>query len=464
MMRASAAVLAACLAQAVGATTPADYAYVFPIDTAASATAGSSAWQIELTPDVYRFVQDADLRDLEVFNAEGHPVPLGRITIEPTATARERSAVLPVLDLPASTKATTASDLRLVIDRDADGRLRRIDAGEQPAATKSARDWLVDASALDRPIERLTLSWREPASGIVARFMIEAGDDLEHWRTAGNGTVLVLEQQGARLERRDIALGGVRAKYLRLRRLDDGDAISGLAVEARSVEHGLAAPARAWILATPKAASADARAPAGTSRFEYTLAAALPVDMARVELANDNALAQVALLARSSDAPISPWTRVAALTAFRLRQANEPLRNGDVDVRSMQRLGEFRIEAPTTIANAPQLTLGWRPDRFVFLAEGNAPYVLAAGSRSARRPDYPIGPALASLSATLGHNWQPPFAALAGAQASAGDLALLAPPPPLPWRRWLLWAILAGGAALIAALSLSLLRDAKPPE
>jgi hypothetical protein len=34
----------------------------------------------------------------------------------------------------------------------------------------------------------------------------------------------------------------------------------------------------------------------------------------------------------------------------------------------------------------------------------------------------------------------------------------------LPWRRWLLWAILVGGAGLIATLALSLLRGAKPPE
>ena len=100
----------------------------------------------------------------------------------------------------------------------------------------------------------------------------------------------------------------------------------------------------------------------------------------------------------------------------------------------------------------------------MFLAEGNAPYVLAAGSRSARRPDYPIEPALASLRATLGKDWQPPVAKLGVAQASGWRCALRTPPLPLPWRRWLLWAILVGGALLIAGLALSLLRGAKPPQ
>ena len=76
---------------------------------------------------------------------------------------------------------------------------------------------------------------------------VDASDDLQNWRNSGTATVLALEQQGARLERREIPLGGVRAKYLRLRRLDDGSAIVGLRAEARSVEHTRALPARAWV-------------------------------------------------------------------------------------------------------------------------------------------------------------------------------------------------------------------------
>ena len=465
MIRALALSLSFAATSAVAANTPADYAYVFPLATTAQAGGtADSAWRFELTPDVYRFVQDANLRDIEVFNAEQRPVPLARITTEPTMTAREERSALPVLELPASPASPSSSDLRLVIDRDADGRLRRIDAGEGGRAAASARDWLVDASAFDHSIESLTLSWREPASGIVARFAVEAGDDLEHWRSAANGTVLVLEQQGARLERRDIALGGVRTKYLRLRRLDDGAAIAGLAVEARSVERGRSAPPRVWIAASPTPLSTDANEPSRATRFQYSLIAALPIESARIELANDNALAEINLLARSTDAATAPWTRLAMLTAFRLRQGDEPLRNGDIDVRPDSRLREFRIESATTIAEAPKLTLAYRPDSFVFLAEGSGPYLLAAGSASARRPDYPIEPALASLRASLGKDWQPPLASLGAAQASGGDAVLHAPPAPTPWRRWLLWAILIGGAALSAALSLSRLRGAKPPE
>ena len=57
------------LVRSASAAAPSDYAYLFPIDTSAAAASGSSAWRIDLTPDVYAWVQDPALRDIEVFNA-----------------------------------------------------------------------------------------------------------------------------------------------------------------------------------------------------------------------------------------------------------------------------------------------------------------------------------------------------------------------------------------------------------
>ena len=461
MMRAIVCALALGIARVATASAPSDYAYVFPVE--AKTPGDASAWRIELTPEVYRYVQDANLRDVEIFNADGKPVPMARIAVESAATSHEERAALAVLELP-TTATATSNDLRLVIDRDADGRLRRIDAGEGTRDVKPSRDWLVDASAFAHPIDALTLAWREPASGIVARFAVDASDDLEHWRDIATGTVLALEQGGAKLERRDIALGSAKAKYLRLRRLDDGAAIAGLGIEARSVERGRAAPSRVWIDASYDAAATDPSAPAVATRYAYMLPAALPVETARIELRTDNALAEIALLARATETTAAPWQRIARLTAFRLRQGDEPLRNGDIDLTAALRLRDFRIESATTIAEAPKLSLAYRPDAFVFLAEGTTPFTLAVGSLKARRPDYPIEPALASLRASLGKDWQPPIASLGAPSASAGDAALRAPPPALPWRRWLLWGVLIAGAVLIAAMSLSLLRGAKRDE
>jgi len=446
------------VATAAQANTPTDYAYSFPIETTTQES--SSAWRIDLTPEVYAWAQEAALRDIEVFNAAGQPVPFARSTNEPAATMREQSASLPLLTLPPTPSNARANDLRLVIDRDASGRLRRIDAGEQAAsaARAGAKDWLLDASGVAQAIDRLVLAWSAPAAGVVARFAVEASDDLQTWRNVGNGTVLALEQDGARLERHDIALGGVRASYLRLHRIDDGVELGGLTVRSHSIERESSAPARVWLEAG--AGIRDAGAPTAiAARFDYVLPAALPVDSARIELANDNALAPLTLLARM---PGSAWNELASVTAFRLRSGDEAIRNGDIEWTGSTRLREFRLETRVLLAAPPRLTLRYRPDRFVFLAEGHGPYTLAVGSAHARHADYPVDVALASLRARLGKDWQPPAAQLGVARESGGMQALhpVAIAAPSPWRRWLLWGVLVVAATVVGGFALSLLRRA----
>ncbi|HEU4664072.1 MAG TPA: DUF3999 domain-containing protein [Dokdonella sp.] len=445
---ASLAALASLSAPAAGLR---DYAYAFTIETPAGAE--SSAWRVDLDPAVYAWVRDPTLRDIAVFNAEGEPVPCARVAAEPGAQARERTESLPMLALPTG-GTDTVGDLRLLIERDSRGRLRRLDAGDAAKASSGERAWIVDASALDGAIERLTLSWEEPASGVVARFEISAGDDLEHWRRVGEGSVLSLREGDARLERNDIALPDVRAKYLRLRRADDGDALVGLRASARVVEHAVAVPMRRWIDARPVELPAEERGTAA-ARYAYALPAALPVEQARVELASDNALAALTLSAREA----AGWTELTRFTAFRLRSGTDTLRNGDVDLVAARRLDAFRLDARTPLATAPRLAFAFRPDRFVFLAEGAAPYRLAVGSATARRPDYPLEAALASLRASRGKDWQPPQATIGAGRASGGDAALQPPSTPTPWRQWLLWGVLALGAALVGAFALSLLRE-----
>jgi hypothetical protein len=453
--------LACVVASNAHAGTPADYAYTFAIETDA-ATPATSAWRVELTPEAYTWIQDADLRDIEVFNAAGLPVPIARWQREPTFVTHEQTAALPVLALPASAPRAPASDLRLILDRGRDGRLRRIDAGEQtPVDTDGhATDWVLDASAFDHPIDRIVLTWSAPASGVVARFGIDASDDLQRWHAAGNGTVLALEQDGARLERHDIDLAGVRAKYLRLHRLDDGTPLAGMSAQARVSERSAADTARAW-LDVAIATRSDAReaAPVGVTRYDYALPSALPVDTARIELTSDNALAPLTLSSRAPGVPA--WRELARLTAFRLRSDEETLRNGDIVVSSTARLREFRIESGVPLAALPRLAVGYRPDALVFLAEGSGPYTLAVGSIRAQHASYPVDSALASLRSRLGKDWQPPLARLSGGKESAGAAALTPLPIPTPWRRWLLWGILMGAAALVGGIALKLLGSAR---
>lgn len=448
------ACLAVLLAAGAQGAMPGDYAWLFPL---ATPTPDASAWRIDLAPEVYAHLHDAGLRDIEVFNAAGQPVPLALVATRAMPSTRTREVPLSLLALPQDARGA-AADLRVVIERDAGGRLQRIDAGETAGATDtpSTRQWLVDVGALDCAIERITLDWDTPPTGLVARFDIEAGNDLQAWRRVGSGSVLALEQGGARLERHDIALDGARHAYLRLHRRDDGAPIGSLRAAARCIEHDAGAPARNWLDAVP------AHAAAGGKQYAYDLPAVLPVGAARIALGNDNALADLTLYARDPLDPVQ-WRPLARQTAFRLRAGTDTLRNGDIEFGTALRRQAFRLDSATPLASVPRLSLAWIPDRFVFLAEGDGPYVLAVGSARARRPAYPVDAALASLRATLGRDWQPPQATIGAGRESAGAQALQPPPQPLPWRTWLLWGVLVAGAALVGGFALTLLRSKPVP-
>ena len=440
-------------AATAAAATADDYAYAWPLQTGSD----SAAWQVELTTDVYGAVRDARLRDIEVVNAAGEAVPIAPRSI-PFLSGKANNVELPLFILPAPVQSgmATTDALQLHIERDANGRLHRLDALESAAAgAPASADIVLDASALDAGIESLWLDWN-PAADVNAQFAVSGSDDLQRWRPlVGSATVVAIRQGGNELARHRIAMNGAHARYLRLHRLDAGSAIADLHVRAHVLARStLIQPARVWVDALPVPAPANEGSAAGTSSFHYRLPAPLTVATLKLELATDNSLAHVRVFSGT------PQTLRADFTAFRLRQDGTILGNDEIEIAPTSRTQDWTIESTTPLDRAPTLRVAFRPDRFVFLAQGNGPYRLVAGSARAHRGDYPVDAALAQLRVKFGNDWQPPLATLGARATLLGVTAYtqVAAPMHRDWKTWLLWAVLVGAAALIGALATSLLR------
>lgn len=441
------------------------YAYSWPLTLAGD----SAAWQVELPLEVYQTLTDPQLRDLAIVDGQGNAVPTAARTIDP-ATALSARTELPSFALPAGLPANAADGpLNLRIERDADGHLRSIDADLGSANAKAAatsQDYLIDAGKLDAPIDSLRLDWDEAAGSVNAQFSLAASDDLQNWHNVvASANVLSLAQDGNRLELHEIGAAGVRAKYLRLRRLDRGAALPGLHVGVvTSAQRNPARAAREWLGLVPGNTTAAATTlPTGGVEYRYTLPAALPIEAIKLDLVADNSVARINIASRRSGA--LAWTPRAAFTAFRLQQGGDAIVNDEATLAAAARDEEWRVQSATPLNRAPTLNLAWRRDRFVFLGEGKSHYRLVAGSATARRADYPVDVALAQLRAKLGADWQPPLATLGARETLAGDAALKAPTPASKhdWKTFLLWGVLVAAAAAIGWLALSLLRGQKSP-
>lgn len=434
-------------AMSAHAAEPADYAVVVPITT----TGDSAAWRVEVPLAAHAWSQDETLRDVAVFDADGHAVPLDRWEVPAAAaTGGQRADVVP-LALPVVGAADASDDLRLLVERDTDGRLR-LGTARTPATDAATRSWLVDAAAFDAGIDALELHWDAPADGVFARFAVDASDDLQRWRTlSADAPVVLLQQDAARIERRVIDLAGARAKTLRLRRLDDGATLQGLRVglERRARSGSAIAPLQWLTLDAPTTAS---------SPLDYALPARVSIDALRITLAGDNSAARIAVSMQTDAAAISAWRAFVDVDAYSLRNGDTRLDQGDLVVARTSRIARLRLEPTRPLTAPPRVAVGWRAPSFVFLAEGRGPWVLAAGHARERREASPLGVPLAALRARLGNDWQPPLASTGELREAAGASALAAAAPAHDWRRTLLWIVLGAGAVGVIAIALSLLR------
>ncbi len=464
----SAAFAAAAQPEASKATG--DYAYRWPLKTEGQ----NAAWQFELTPEVYAALIDPELGDFVVLNADGHAVPVARLTIDPATRPGVAQAPLPVFALPRRASGASADDLSLRLERDVNGRLRllQVDMGtpatlSTPApAVPAPIDYVMDADLGRDPkrpatVDRLDLRWpetgRPETDDIHARFAVEGSDDLEHWQMLVDGAAVVsLRRGGSVLQRRDIALPPTSLRYLRLRQLD-GDPVPGLQVTARRSRGGAQPPQWRRLRAEFVDTAPDAFGKGHL--YRYRLPAKLPVGRVGVTLGADNATAEVILDAQNgSVSGEDAWTPIGRTLLFRLQQNGLRIDNEDYALTAPIAAREWRLRSPIVLTPAPTMDVAYLPDRFVFLAQGSGPYTLAAGSRDARRDPLPVEQALAPLRSRLGAEWSPPVATLGARSEAAGTQAYAEKPTPPDWRRWLLWGFLVLGAAIVGGFALSLLR------
>lgn len=431
---------------------------------------GRGAHRLVLSEDVYSRIGDAGLRDLEAFNANGDPIPLGTVpwtAAEPGAQATATQVSLPWFALPRETP-DDETGLHVHIERDADGRLRHFDAdvaASDPQAVGGV-DLVLDASPpVGSPgegttlpaLEALDFEWQASAqSAVSARFEVLGSDDFEHWYTLVPEASLVDLAQGSfRLTRRRIELPYSSARYFKLLRLDRGPSldiarVTGHFRTASPLASGVAA--RAWSDASHRRTTRQPDA------YEYRTVGPMQVERIALRLASPNSVSRVTLESRDSES--APWTLRQELTAFRIESGGSTLVHDDLDVEPT-RDRQWRAVARPALDHPPALRIGYRPDEFALLEQGPAPFTLAAGSAAARRDDYPMTALLGAVTANIGREWQLPQARIAAPLTLRGAAALEPPRRPMPVRIWALWAILAVGVVAVIAMVLRLLKS--PP-
>lgn len=426
-----------------------DYAREWPLTASDS---GAGAYRVVLDEAIYRQAQSPDLRDLEVFDARGQSVPSALFDPVRPEAVPARIETLPWFPLPAMTGAA-ARDIAAISEIATDGSLRRV---ELRGADAQDGGILIDASRLTTMPAALRVRWTAGQAPFDRAYRVLASDDLRDWRTVQDEAHLVeLENQGQRVLRDRIELTPVKARYLRLTPLAANPALRLERIDAELAQAG-SEPAWAW-QELPATRGED---PAGTVRYEFTLPGRFPVERADVLLPGNNTQSWTL---ESRDAADAPWRQAASpWMAWRLQSGGRTDASPPQALGGMRRDRHWRLTAARGVAvETPRLRLGYRPETLVFVAQGEAPFTLAAGSARTQREDAPMAELVTALRQQRGPAWQPALATLGAARVVAGEAALTPAPPQRDWKAWLLWGLLVAGALLVAGFAFSLLR--KPP-
>ncbi|MEH6422320.1 DUF3999 domain-containing protein [Pseudomonas sp. CGJS7] len=433
-----------------------DYAQQWPLQLSRD---DGGAYRVVLDDAVYRQAQSAQLRDVDAIDSTGVVVPASVFAPEqPLARAPQRIN-LPWFALPASPSGSATQGWELISEVETDGRLRRVEARSTAADTAKLpqTSLLLDASRVRSPILALELEW-VPGAALDAAYNVEASDDLDQWRSvAGSGRLVDLQRGGQRLVQRRIVFDtvGEQARYLRLTPQDPKSAAQISAVVAELAVPAAGAPLQWRELKGKRVEQRD-----GGVAFEYELDGRFPIQQADVALPGNHAL-EWRLDSRDNEeqgwrAQAGPWM------AYQVAGQGDGDRSAARQLSETSRDRRWRLRANGAVPGEPVLRLGYRPEVVVFLAQGQPPYALVAGSARAARADSPLAHLVEALRKSRGKDWQPAQATLAQPTALAGAAALVPPEPKRDWSTWMLWAVLVVGAAIVVGFALSLLKSNKP--
>lgn len=424
--------------------SPDDFARGVPIDP----VEGEALQVVLLPPAAYETITRKDLGDLRVFNASGEEVPHAVYLRGVATPILPQEHALPFFPLYARSD-TPLGDLDVQVRRTPEGAI--IEVSRRTARRDSPlRAYLVDASAVEEPLQALTFAWADTTADFLSNVTVETSDDLRTWRRWGAAAMLArLRFDDNALRRSEITLPAHKAPYLRITWTGDTppllSELTGTTVERSEVQ-------RQW--------TQEELVPVDDHQYRFAFTGVLPVDRIAFALPQENTLARVTL--RASNQPEGPWqTRYQGLVYRLTRQGQElttppltvtPRRDDywllDVDPAG----GGFGSSVPT-------LEVGWTPEYVLFIPRGDPPFTLAFGNPSVTTSAFDADDLLRLVPGEGAGLTDRTLATTGDIVELGGDARLQPAPEAIPWSQLLLWGTLVLGVLLLVGIAVRLIRQ-----
>jgi hypothetical protein len=449
-------VAAVCADQAAGEPwQPDDFAWgieLIPPDD-------SGLLAVDLPAPFYTGVARADAADFRIFNADNRPLAY-RIRRKSPKADTPMQRTLPLFPLYVEADVATDS-ISLQFKRGAGGSLIDIQGPSAgPSEESRLAGYILDNSrntdGEQWMLTELEFKLQNAGQVFTQSVTIERSNDLQHWSTLVDGAVLSkLEFRDQQLEKTTIALPETQARYLRVSWDDSDPALELRGVTATLVDRRHDLPLRWSDAVTPPEPAPEGSEVTGNA-YTFSTGGFFPVR--RIELqAGSNEFYRGTLYSRTRE--IEHWQYRTGFTQYRYQTPEGEIHSQPIHmlaIRDPQWLLKFHYPAEPGDHPLPSIRFAWSPERVIFLAQGEGPYLLAFGNP---RVDRPAGSGRELVDA-LKANDTPPVPVRTGERRTLGGRdKLKAPPEPFPWETLTLWAVLIGGVGLMIGMAVTLYRQ-----
>ncbi len=422
----------------------------------ASVTSSDFAWQatlagddhelqrIELPLEVLLALTRGDLRDLVVFNADGKPLPL---TITPTpATRGEGRRDLPFYEF----SRFQAQESKTITTREQssqDGALSEIETTQTVTIEARRPDYLVELKPQDDTphFERIELRWEHEPAEQILELRVETGNALDALR------VLQARKSLASRGSEDVdwrSIGGVprQHRYLRLTPSASADRFELLEVTGVYRETRPAPVMRHRI-------EPDKVDIGGRSLYRFSLPSRVQPASLRILPAESHRAIDGDLWAGDAD---FDQARRIHYGFSQHNFANDGIKPSRPLKLLRQYFPDYWIASRQALSGPPTVELEYPQYEVMFLGDGRSPYSLAWGNHAYE----PVGKGLGEfLDGDLQAARERSTLVALGPAVEAGGVDRLSPRVPIPWQKWLLWALLIAAALITGRMALKLYRE-----
>ncbi len=429
-----------------------DYAYGVQISTSNHGAFN----EFNINEQAYRGMVRGDLRDICIFNGNEEIVPFSVRRVDGETRGNVETAVLPLFPLYKDSSGRP-DNVSLYVKKDATGTLVTLDTGSSPKNEEQKMyAYLLDASALSRSITSLELDWEPGLKEGIYALNIEASDDLEQWHFINvKATIASLNYGGQTLVRREISLGGLNARYLRLSAVGMEEMIRLAKVTARMRTDLIIKSERKWFTAQ------GARQTEKPYEYLFDASGFFPVDRLRVRFPQKNTIVRAEFFSRPNDS--APWVMRQSSVIYDLDMEGKQLASPDVELMTVtDKYWMMRIDKSGggIGEGIPVLEFGWLPHSLLFVAKGTPPFTFAYGNGQDVFCTGRMDDVLKGIKVTGQINGSAIMQASLEQQIILGGAVALRPAvKQYNWKNIMLWTILVGGVIFMTWMAVSLYRQ-----